>query len=400
MIASSIGMTYNFNDNTLGAIKKAFSSAEIIKEKNFENSLDIFDYFFIRFQQPVLLGCVSEANRIKPLVTNIISGDAAATVLYQGKLHVDFQIQAGLRWTRGIDDEQISIYAQGFCIKLKCKKTASNIYQPFLEATISFLNETGLIYPEECITIRSKFERVFSILIPQKNLERGKNGFFVSRQTPINEALLQEVQKIIRSKIRPIQPKYKREDELTINPAYVDIAHLNFRPRLHQKMMWLLRSDFILAIGVKNAYWISFGEEELENAIDSGAHSYINWSDHYGHPSLAVAEGQYDGSALYGGYFCQRIGHVAVFTLSGRFDRDDLTEESQRLLEAYVALQLQSIFGNQDIRFYQTLEKHYYELSCFFSNTHFPSFVKERVYNSEFIQDTLSSSIAQRSLMD
>ena len=106
-----------------------------------------------------------------------------------------------------------------------------------------------------------------------------------------------------------------------------------------------------MAAGVKNAYQKEYGYTGLKDSFSESLHSFLNWKDRYGHPSLTLAEGTYDGSAFYAGYICQRSGYLQVYLVSGRFERTDLNEKQTCILEAYIAAQFQAAYGNQDIVF-------------------------------------------------
>ena len=184
-------------------------------------------------------------------------------------------------------------------------------------------------------------------------------------------------------------PKYRRDDEKGINPVYQDLSTVQRALELNQKIIWLLRSDGVLAIGIKNSYSICFGEQELAISVPENLREFIDWDDRYGHPSLALPQENYDGSALYGGYLCQRNDYLQVFTSSGRYFRDDLSDKQKSVLEAYISLRFQQAYGEQDVVFFEGPYKDYYELSYFFSDRPLPRYLKNRRYTVESIENIL-----------
>ncbi|CEK09990.1 hypothetical protein [Legionella hackeliae] len=158
-------------------------------------------------------------------------------------------------------------------------------------------------------------------------------------------------QSYIQNSIAPVKPKYQYDNEGNINPAFQNIEQVNYPLQLWEKRIWVLRTDFILALGVKNAYQKEYDYHGLAESFSDSLHSFLNWNDRYGHPSLTLPEGDYDGSAFYAGYLCQRKGFLQVYLVSGRFDRTDLDCEKTQILEAYIASLLQVAYGLQDIVF-------------------------------------------------
>lgn len=163
--------------------------------------------------------------------------------------------------------------------------------------------------------------------------------------------LLTLAEQYICNHIVPITKKYNYSNELNINPGYQDIDSIQSPLLLNEKRIWVLRSDFILATGVKNAYKRRYGYTGFFDSFSPSVHQWIDANDRYGHPSLALAEGDYDGSVYYAGYICQREGFLQVYLSSGRFERDDLTEEQRAILEAYLACKFQRSYGMQEIIF-------------------------------------------------
>ena len=202
-------------------------------------------------------------------------------------------------------------------------------------------------------------------------------------------AIQHYIQQNIPSFVSPFPNYY--EDEDGINPAYQNIAQFQSPWLLNQneKRIWVLRSDFILATGIKNAYQKRYGYTGLADAFSPSVHQFINWKNRYGHPSLALAEGSYDGSVFYAGYLCQREGFLQVYLSSGRFDRKDLNTEQIHVLETYIAALFQNTYGKQDIVFEFAIPGDDAYHSVFFGDGHFPEDNPRRRYTVASIQATL-----------
>lgn len=207
-----------------------------------------------------------------------------------------------------------------------------------------------------------------------------------------------EAEDYIKQNIPPVHPKYSYPEECCINPGYQDITSIRNALLPQEKRIWVLRSDFILATGVKNAYEKEYGYTGFKESFRESLHPLINWKDRYGHPSLTLAEGNYDGSAFYAGYICQRDGYLQVYLVSGRFERTDLNPKQTRVLEAYIAAQFQTVYGNQDVVFdYGDSDVPTYH-ATFFSNGAFEKDNPQRRYSSELIRSILQNIPSQKSL--
>ncbi|ARB92088.1 hypothetical protein [Legionella longbeachae] len=206
-----------------------------------------------------------------------------------------------------------------------------------------------------------------------------------------SDSCFENAQHYIKSTIPPVSPKYSYSDEGSINPGYQEITSIHSPLKPQEKRIWALRSDFILATGVKNAYEKEYGYTGFKNSFSKSLHSFINWKDRYGHPSLTLPEGDYDGSVFYAGYVCQRKGYLQVYLVSGRFERNDLNEEQTRILEAYIAAQFQTAYGNQEIVFdYGDSNNPSYH-ATFFSDGLFEKNNPQRRYNQSSIQNILQN---------
>ena len=200
-----------------------------------------------------------------------------------------------------------------------------------------------------------------------------------------------DAQRYIRETILPVKPGYTYSGEGSINPGYQDITTIHYPLLLQEKRIWVLRSDFILATGIKNAYQAEHNYFGLKDSFSQSLYKYLNWDDRSGHPSLTLAEGHYDGSAFYAGYVCQRKGYLQVYLVSGRFERTDLTEEQTCILEAYIAAQFLVAYGNQEIVFdYGNSEIPSYH-ATFFRGGVFDKSNPQRRYNPLLIQSILQN---------
>lgn len=206
-----------------------------------------------------------------------------------------------------------------------------------------------------------------------------------------NDSCFGNAQNYIKKNIPPVKPKYSYPDEGCINPGYQDITSIQYSLKPQEKRIWALRSDFTLATGVKNAYEKEYGYTGFKNSFSKSLHAFLNWSDRYGHPSLTLPEGNYDGSAFYAGYICQRKGYLQVYLVSGRFERNDLNKEQTRILEAYIAAQFQAAYGSQEIVFdYGDSNISSYH-ATFFSDRLFEKTNPQRRYNQSSIHDILQN---------
>jgi hypothetical protein len=193
----------------------------------------------------------------------------------------------------------------------------------------------------------------------------------------------------IQTHIPPITPKYSYANEDNINPGYLDIEQVNEPLRLFEKRIWALRSDFILATGVKNAYQDEHGYNGLGDSFSESIQRFLNWQDRYGHPSLTIADEKYDGGVFYAGYVCQRNRYLQVYLASGRFDRKDLNPVQTKILEAYIAAQFQVAYGIQEIVFdFADPDNPLYH-TIFFGNGLFSEDNPQRRYTQSSIREIL-----------
>lgn len=202
-----------------------------------------------------------------------------------------------------------------------------------------------------------------------------------------------KAQDYIRSTIIPLEPKYSYKNESDINPAFENVEQISYPLQLLGIRIWVLRSNFTLVTGVKNAYQKEYNYHGLAESFNEANQELLNWKDRYGHPSLAIPEGDYDGRVFYAGYLCQRKGFLQVYLASGRFDRKDLNEQQTAILEAYVAAQFQVAYGTQDIVFdYADPDDTVYH-STFFGGGIFPKGNPQRRYTQTSIREILTNIV-------
>lgn len=203
-------------------------------------------------------------------------------------------------------------------------------------------------------------------------------------------------QHFIQTQIAPVKPKYSYPGEESINPAFQNIEQVSYPLQALEKRIWVLRSDLQLVTGVKNAYGKEYGYQGLADTFSKSSLKFLNPKDRYGHPSLTIPEGDYDGSAFYAGYLCQRQGYLQVYLASGRFDRNDLDQQQVAVLEAYIAAQFQSAYGQQEIVFdFADPDNSYYH-QTFFSHNAFKKDNPQRRYDSVKIREILSSLSSEK----
>lgn len=123
--------------------------------------------------------------------------------------------------------------------------------------------------------------------------------------------------------------------------------------------IWAFRTDGIVATGIKNSGINSRETVQLPLYLDEYQKSFIDTSQRFGHPSLAVPYDDYDGSVYYAGWL-QQIDkengkYLEAFLTSGRFHNRDLKFAHLVYLEFYLAIEFNKAYGEQDILFFDHL---------------------------------------------
>lgn len=153
-----------------------------------------------------------------------------------------------------------------------------------------------------------------------------------------------EIESLIREHVNS-----KRADEAPINAAYTPVE--NSRPLcIGEQRIFALRTDFILALGIKNSD-TELGNIDIYNITNPMLHRYINKGLRSGHESLAMPEGDYDGSVYYAGWLYQHKEHIEIFLASGHYHSPGLGLLQKQLLEVYISEKLTDAFGQQDVVF-------------------------------------------------
>ncbi len=203
------------------------------------------------------------------------------------------------------------------------------------------------------------------------------------RQDPIEteiqsfERLTTSYRTFIKNNICPVKARYHYEYENNINPAYQDIESVTNPLKRHEKRIWALRDDLILATGIKNAYQKKYGYTGFNEAFSEELNlsDHLDLSDRFGHPSLTFNEKNEKGDVYYAGYLSQGESALRVCLTSGRYYRDDLTKEQIKQLESYLSLMFQKAYGDQPVVFYSgfkdyedydSLDDYYKHFAVFF----------------------------------
>lgn len=379
-------MPYLFHENLFLEMQRAFSSA-VIQSDLFEHSdPEKRDYFLLQFtHQPAIP--FDEKNSV-----NIISkGDASISHYVNTQLAGLAHIEMGFRWS-GLLAEIKKIIFIGFCIKIIYVDHKQNSQHRVIEAVCNVLQQSRFVAETQAL------HQQFPVpTIPK--IKRPHHFFKLPMAVDLCPQLLSDVKDYIQTYVTPVLPAYLRQNEVAMNPAYQDISVTRDKLFLHEKKIWLFRSDFIVAVGNKNAYWINFAENGLADAIHASLHRYINWEDRYGHPSLAAEYPGYRCGAFYGGLLAQRQGYLEVFTSSGRYYRNDLSNQDKKILEAYLAYVFQKAYGRQPIIFIDSLgNQDYFECALFYHDQSMPAYCPKRKYDTDEIQRIFDESFMQNFL--
>lgn len=381
-------MFYSFSSALIQSIQNAFLNTTVKQEPPEFSDPEKRDYFFIKFAtQP------SEIfyEPSKPTIIDVLLlGDDGFSKHCSTILNSEAIVELGFRWVGDCEDVKRVVFL-GLTIKIIYNESAQKQRESVIKTLCDLLAKENLIRDQQSL-LASIFA---SSVSPPPYLTC--TFFKMKRPTEINAALLASARNYIRENIRTISPAYTRSNETGINPAYQEASFGANSLALNQKKIWLLRSDFILALGNKNAYWDIFSENGLLQAIEEKLHQYINWEDRYGHPSLACEYPGYDRSAYYGGLLAQRDGYLEVYTSSGRYFRNDLTDSQKNNIEAYLAYEFQKTYGMQKIVFVDAPNNlDYYEISFFYHDRPMPPNCMKREYDCERIYAIFQEIVRKR----
>ncbi len=381
-------MPYLFDAELFDKIGLAFESI-IIDVEQVESSAPIrTDYFFLKFTTSVIALLDQRDN--KSLITLILKGDKLLTQICNIALNPIASVTIGLRWHGSYHDVK-TITILGLAIKINYAENKIAHREVVIQALSAELTKIKFFSGEEnnCDQILSALSRTF----PEPQNISSMHCFFKPQSNKISSEL-GTIQDHIRSHISPILPSRIYANESNFNPTYQDIATISCILHQNQKKIWVYRTDGIIAIGNKNANWISFAENSLSEATHHSLHKHIDWNDRYGHPSLAFPYPGYDGSVYYAGLLAQRNGYLEIYLSSGRYNRHDLNEIDQKVLESYIAHQFQFAFGTQPVCFIDSPSDNYYESSHFYYDRPLPEYCERRTYTSEEVRDFFQEKIS------
>jgi hypothetical protein len=358
---------YELHPEIIAAFPVHFSSAKVVKEREFETFTARQFYLFIQFDSIIKIPVTQES--IGPVIDLLLNGDKALSECY--KIGVN-QHEAALRWVGNDKDQTIDIHGLALSFFVS-RESALCLDEGIIQPLIDF----NLINQAISENLLHRLKQAFESSPPK--LVVSPRSFFSSDVSNPHRKLSEQVKAaIIQSQISTVKKESSSRSypgEGAINPAYENLSQVSYRLHLNEKRIWILRSNFQVAIGVKNAYQALWGYHGLHDIFDEKSYPYLNWEDRSGHPSLAMVEPEsgYDGDVYYAGHFAQREGYLEVVDNSGRFDRSDLPHAQLQLLQSYVALQFQKAFGEQKIVFVprqsrNTYDADYFELSGFYSD--------------------------------
>ena len=373
-----LAMPYPFHRSLLEEIAQAFRSATLVTEQVESSCPDRRDYLLMRFQDPI---------RTSDVVDIIYSGDTQLSQQCNESLaFLNATVDVGFRWTGAYCEEKV-VEIEGFSLKITYPDHLVTSRKAVFDVLATALAKASLLRNHA-----EHADRMLSLLLsrveqPERLISYG--SFFTTLCLfTLEPSQLMAMETYIKDHIPPVSPLYSRKNESSINPSYQNAEAISCPLASNQKKIWLLRSDFILAVGNKNANWISFKDTSLADAIETELHAYLNWDDRYGHPSLASMHRGYDGSAYYGGYLAQRNGYLEIYTFSGRYHRSDLDDLNKERLEAYIAYYFQKAYGNQPVVFIDPVRLGsgvIFDLSIFLDDKPLPEYCMRRSYDHEKI---------------
>ena len=385
-------MPYPFHSQLRDDIRQAFMSALIVSEPVEASSPDKRDYFLMTFQTPITTSFMNGAQMDGPDVVAIIySGDSMLTQRCNRALReLGVTVELGFRW-HGTYDGNRGVELHGFSLKIIYPHNKYQGREAVFNILSLELEKAGLI--EERLSFNSLMLPTLSASTEPQRPALSNIARFFKASACLPEIELRQssaVKAYIKDHLSPVQALYVRDNELSINPSYQNSEAITCPLTLNQKKIWLLRSDFVLAVGNKNSNWTNFNDSSLAECIEIDLHAFVNWEDRYGHPSLATPHPGYDGSAYYGGYLAQRNDQIELYTFSGRYHRNDLSEFDKEILEAYIADSFQKTYGDQPIVFIDAVVfgpgvLDNFELSMFIRDNELPDYCTRRVYDREKI---------------
>jgi len=386
---------YQLNEEIVAVFPKYFATAKITKECEIKTFSETRSNLLIKFESPLKISVTEET--VGPIIDILLNGDKQLSELYKDCNSSLVKIKTGLRWISDTDNQFIEIIGLSLNITLNRSYNHDlqheNLIKPLIDFKLILDDDAAqdLLLAGIKTAYRSELQsNQFAPRIFSSNIS--KNSAYHS----LTEKGRNYIQNCISIVQRSNLKIYAGEN--SINPAYENLEQVRYHLHSNEKRIWLLRSDFNIILGIKNAYQEMWGYHGLYDAFEDKNHQYIDWNDRVGHPSLALpdSENKYDGGVYYAGHIAQRDGYLEVVDNSGRFDRPDLSDDKLEKLEAWLALQFQKAFGEQRVVFIphprrNTYDADYYELSLFYTNKQLSEKkVKKREYSSDNISEILN----------
>lgn len=171
------------------------------------------------------------------------------------------------------------------------------------------------------------------------------------------------------------------QSEKGLNAGYYDIEHAPLLT-INENRIFALRGDMILATGIKQV------DDQLKTKALGDSYKYIDPLNRYGHPTLAMPEGDYDGRVYYAGWVSQNKQQLTVFLASGRFQNDRLSAFQRTCIEIHIAKQFMDNYGRQNVIFVD-FHKELDGFSIFLQNADFPRTFSQRTYTPAYIDSIL-----------
>ena len=381
-------MRYSFPPELLDSLQYALDTTNVLEERVEFSAPAKRDYILLKFETPVITPF--DDSQKKNIIHWTIKGDEYLSSLCNTALSGMALIELGFRWSGSYHDRKTITYS-GFAIKI-IYECVDKIAQR--AEVMHILCDTLLC--EQLITDATHLNNKLRMALsptPLLPLQHRTMQHRFLKPPVVNSATLEKIKYFLLTFIPAIKQKRFRPNEMGINPTYQDITSVHAPLEENHRKIWLFRADAIIAVGNKNAWWVSFGSNGLAETIDESGHPFLNWEDRYGHPSLAQPHDGYESEVICGGLLAQRDGYLEIHTSTGRYYRDDLNESMKKIVESYIAHYLQCAYGTQPVHFIDSPSAFdYYELSHGYNNIPFPMDCPTRVYSPENVYRVLSDT--------
>lgn len=216
---------------------------------------------------------------------------------------------------------------------------------------------------------------------------------------------------LIQKIIPPVSPAYTYQNETNFNPLYQNLnqSHLVCPLKKNDIRIWALRTDGIMATGIKNEK--KFGYHGMKKEIEKNLTSlykkgnryvyFLNEEDRYGHPSLTEST---DKVFYYAGWLRKYPDKIIMANRSGRYCEsvDSFSNEQKEIIELYISKIMMLAYNESRIEFYDfkiidvasfaASKLHDLNASEFNQNYHGTScLIEPRVYLANEIDTRISS---------